>query len=273
MIIRKATVPVNLTVEAKKIGAIGLSIGILGTISSIEGIAADLGAVGIAISIVLTIAVFAVCFLVLRPLLLKNARGVTMLEAITTAGLVDIESREDEQHTLPPVQFYRQARREVVISGISMALTFQLHVAEIRDMLNAGIKVYVLMVHPGSLELNIHESRTQRRINDIRRVISAIQEEELIRHPGFHVRFRRRMPSFAAIMIDGDLVPTGTSAQDATAHIRVEPAAQYLPLQRGVVIHLKNGVGERARPFNYFAEDLRSQWHKDGRECPELFAP
>ena len=263
----------KLTSEVKKIGVLGIILGFIGFLGSVASIFADFGIYGVIVSFALAFLLFGACILVLKPVLVKNKRGVTMLEAITNVGLVDIENRDDRLHLLPPTEFYELARNEIVITGVSAFRTFDQHSDILCQALDAGKELYVLILHPDSPDV---ERLTKREGLDIREqimnVIHIISNLQLNRHPGFHIRFMQKLPPFTAVMIDGDVFPTGKEPRDQEAQIRVQPTTVYGTQHSGVILQFKKKSGQPAGAFDCFAEDVRNQWLKDGRETPELFA-
>ncbi|MDH6136708.1 hypothetical protein P3T37_006139 [Kitasatospora sp. MAA4] len=193
------------------------------------------------------------------PLLEKNARGVTLYDALAGAGIVDIELRtEAGAPTLPPTQFYNRAQREIAISCVSCHSTLVQHVDVIEDVLAAGREFYVLLLSPDSEELpriNQREAHSVR--GDIQTVIDTVKIHGLHKRPGFSMRFAPRLPPFTAVMIDGDLSPTGDRPADAGAEIRVQPGVVHGTQHQGPVLQL---VKSKKGAFDYFAADFRKQW-------------
>lgn len=262
----------KLTSEATQIALIGIFLGFIGFISSVSDIFANFGLVGGAISILLTVILLIVSYRALRPILIKNKRNVTLLEAIEVTGLVDIESRNDRDHPLPPEEFFRAANDEIVITGLSLFRTFDQNLDIIREALDAGKDVYVLMMHPDSPYVPMLSGRENLSMqNTINETINIIRKNQLDKHAGFRIRFMQNPPPFTAVLIDGNILQTGKKARDEYGQIRVQPITLHQTQNTGIILQFRRISTSVKGGFDYFAEDLRKQWQKDGKEAPELF--
>lgn len=202
------------------------------------------------------------------PLSIKNQRGKNLYDGIASTGLVDIENRgEWGYEALPPEVIYNNAGREVAISGISCHSTFVQHIAPIWQVLNSGRSFRVLMLHPDSPDLERINRREKHNVgNDIRTVIDTIKLHDLHSNPAFSVRFAPLLMPFTAVMLDGDLSPTGGRALDDSGVIRVQPGVVHGTQHRGPVFQFtKKPDGA----FEYFASDFREQWRR-AVTIPEL---
>lgn len=252
---------------------LALAVAATGVVGSFASISAGWGWVGILLSIVLAVVILALCLLSLRPVMRKNDRGVTLLQAVNSVGMVDIENREDTTAPLPPHQFYERALHEIVITGISAYRTFDQHLDVLKECLKSGKKVYVLILHPDSKVLTeLSQLEGKDVAADIHEVLRVMNQAGLHAHPGLTVRFRESLPPFTGVMIDGDLVPTGEHAQDQNGQIRVQPVSAHRSQHRGIVLQLRKTQGPPVGTFDFFADDLRSQWTKDAREDKALFS-
>lgn len=244
----------------------------IGLVGSVASISAGWGWIGITLTIVLAIIILTLCFLTLRPILQKNDRGVTLLQAVNSVGMVDIENREDRVAPLPPHQFYERAKHEIVITGISAYRTFDQHLGVLHQCLKSGKKVYVMILHPDSKVLAEQSQMEGKDMAvEIREVLRVIKQAELHNHPGFTIRFRESLPPFTGVMIDGDIVPTGECARDENGQIRVQPVSSHRSQHSGIVLQLRKTQGPPVGTFDFFADDLRSQWVKDAREDKTFF--
>jgi hypothetical protein len=209
----------------------------------------------------------------------ETMRGITLEEAITGVGLVDIENRNDRrERVLPPEKFYELAKREIVITGVSAYRTFEEQVDVIREALRTGKKLRVLILHPNAPAIerlsNIENPPVK---HDIAAVIEIIKRprNKFHENPNFQIKFMQEMPPFTAVMIDGDVSPVDSEPQDQEGQIRVQPRAEYGTQHRGVILQFKKIMAttdQAPGPFDYFAEDVRNQWRWHGKEYPELFA-
>lgn len=252
---------------------LALAVTMTGVLGSGASISAGWGWVGILLSIVLAVVILALCLISLRPVMQRNDRGVTLLHAVNSVGMVDIENREDTAAPLPPHQFYERAMHEIVITGISAYRTFDQHLDVLKHCLRLGKKVFVLILRPDSPAL-AELSRLEKKdvAADIHEVLRVMKLAKLNEHAGFAVRFRETLPPFTGVMIDGDLVPTGEHARDENGQIRVQPVSPHRSQHRGIVLQLRKKQGPPVGTFDFFADDLRSQWAKDAREDKGLFS-
>jgi len=247
-----------------------ITTGIFGSIASIS---AGWGMVGILISIILSLFILILCVLLLMPMIQKNDRGVTLLQAINGVGMVDIENREDLTSPLPPEKFYQKALHEIVITGISAYRTFDQHLDILKECINSGKKIYVLIMHPKSKVLdNLSKVEGKNVSGDINEVIRVIKEANLQAHPGFTIRFRDELPPFTGVMIDGDLTPTGEKPRDQKGQIRVQPASAHRSQHRGIILQFQKKQKSQTGAFDFFADDLRNQWKFDAQEDKILFS-
>ena len=81
----------------------------------------------------------------LRPVLRKTLRGHPMVQDVRTSGLRGVETRNEGDRHLAPQAIYEQpTTREVVITGISAASTFNSHLEKIKVLLRNKVDVYVI---------------------------------------------------------------------------------------------------------------------------------
>lgn len=196
-------------------------------------------------------------------------RGLPLGEAIERVGLVDIENRDDLRYELPPNRFYDQAKEEIFITGPSLYMTFHKHVDLIHDALASGKKIYAVILHPDSEDVQWLTSREKRGIqDDIKATIGTVREEGLYKHPGFQIRFVQKLPPFIGVMIDGDISPVSPEPKDEEGQIRVQPNTVHVTGHRGLIIQLRKideAPGRPAGPFDHFAQDFRGQWENDAK--------
>lgn len=257
--------------EQKRLGILGLTLGAVGFIGALASVY-SYGVVGLVVTVLAVGAVFAVCYLVLSPVLAKNDRGVTVLDAIKTVGLIDVEIRNELYHALPPASFYKLAKREIVITGASAYLTFQQDLAAIRLALADGIRVYVMIFHPEGQDAEWYTQLDRQDIkSQIYGTIYIIKQERLDQHKAFHIRFVDKTPTFRSVMIDGDVEPTGQQPKDEDGQIRVQPYMLFGTGKEGIVFQFRKKEDHLKGGFDYFADDVRSQWARNGRIVDTFF--
>jgi hypothetical protein len=247
-------------------------VSLVALIGSIASISAGLGSIGIIFSVILVLVIASLTFFIFWPVMIPNWRGVSLLTGIGQAGLVDIEDRDYEEKPLPPAEYYRLAKHEIALTGITLITTFRLHRELLLERLKANIEIYVLLIDPlNSPEVHrINENEDRRDKTDIRHEIrdalsimnSAGFLEYYNKHM-FHVRFLQEKPPFIGVMIDGDIARVSPWAHDA--QIRVQPLRMYKSVHKGTILQFKHEKKERSSRlggFAFFAADLREQWSR-----------
>jgi hypothetical protein len=245
---------------------------VLGIILAVIGVASGIaqllgyGIPGIIASLALVLAVTIACMGLLRPVLVPNLRGVIMLRAIAMVGLVDVEDRNNDLHALPPAKIYKAARREIAITAITAFRSFDQGIGDIIEALDVGKRVYFLILHPDSPDVQRVTGNEDLSIElQIATVLDRIHAKDLARYPNFKIKFTRELLPFTVVMIDGDIAAIGTPA-DRQAQIRIQPRTASGTQHKGVVLQFKKRRGHAANAFDYFADDVRKQW----RDAEEL---
>lgn len=251
-----------------------IAITVTGIVSSIISISAGWGYIGIGLAIISSFSIIILRFWTLRQIMNKNDRGITLLQALDNVGLIDIENRKSyaAQTQLPPDNFYKKADNEIVITGISVYRTFDQHFEIIKNSLEQGKKIYILILHPeAEINRKIFDVEGHDIVNDINGVITKINKNKIYQNPAFKIRFRYSLPTFTAVMIDGDLEKTGKNPRDKNGIIRVQITSPYRSQHKGIILEFKKKQKPPYGGFTFFANDLRNQWLQDGKDCPNFF--
>lgn len=218
---------------------------------------------------------------VLRPTL----RGITLLDSVKNVGLVDIENRDDHEHAVPPSEFYKLAKKELFISGISAQRSFDAEIQTLRDTLAAGKRLRVLIIQPDSDVVPWLTKREKKDIRlDIEGVIRTARLEGFVDHPNFSMRLMDRFPTFTAIMLDGGIERSFTRTATPSissimldldlddsiersfeepmldVQVRIQPTTIYQSHHGGLVIQLKKTREIPFPLFDFVVEELREQW-------------
>ncbi len=216
-------------------------------------------AAGLAAIVILSLLLL--LFVVLWPALRTNARGVCLIRAVGEVGISDLESRNEGDRHLPPEALYSwPGLHELLISGITGASSLRNHLGLVKQQLAKKSDVYFLVCSECTRGLD-KISVTERRdlIGEVQEVRSVIEREGLLADERFHIRCFEYLPSFTAVMINGDLVPRQTPPQDSCGLVRVQPRRMESTHHEGVVLQFEN-TGRHLDGFNLFAADLRKQW-------------
>ncbi|MCD0451932.1 helix-turn-helix domain-containing protein [Actinocorallia sp. API 0066] len=196
-----------------------------------------------------------------------SGMGVVTAPLVTyeSFGLVGMEVRGSEFHSVPPGRFIREASSEVVISGVTAKSTLTLLARDLDHILSRGVCVGVLILHPRSDD--VARLRQQELIDvgaELEEVEALLRGKYTVSYgSSFYYRFLRNIPPFTAIMRDGALLTRATGvAEDGASLIRVQPRSAHHSQHRGVVFTFRSGHADAASAFNFFADDLRLQWEQ-----------
>jgi hypothetical protein len=174
-------------------------------------------------------------------------------------GLQTVATRDDVTQILPPVEFYNSATRELAITGVSAARTFDIHLSILRSALARGRRVYVLILDPASPDVRWLTRREGRSIGaDIRSTLKIARLEGFLQHAGFELRLSPKLSPFTAVMLDGN-ISGAQVADDDVSYLRVQPGTLLSSQHDGVVLQFRR-MPMASVGFDYFAEDLRRQW-------------
>ncbi len=197
----------------------------------------------------------------LWPVLRTNPRGLTLVEAVRTTGLVDVESRNEGDRHLPPEALYRLPDlQELVITGISASSSFQNHLDLIKRLLADKKDVYFLVCSEDTPGLETI-SRLERRnvVEEIKQVRHVIDAESLQADERFHIKAFAALPTFTAVMVNGDFVPRQPIPRDSGGFLRIQPRRMASSHHDGIVLQFQS-TGQTHDGFSLFAGDLREQW-------------
>jgi hypothetical protein len=222
------------------------------------------GATAMAVLLVLVVLLLRI----IAPVLRKNARHVNLVEAIRTVGMSDVESRDEGDRHLPPAAIYGwPGLREICITGITAASSFRSHLSSIKSVLANKADVYFIICSEETADTEKMDNLERRNVSiEFQEVREVIAREKLSSDERFHIRCFATLPTFTALMINGDLVPHPDHRlpQDSRGIIRIQPRRMESTHHDGIVLQFENDHG-RADGFRLFAEDLRKQW-KEAKE-------
>lgn len=239
-------------------GGITIFVQLLNLVGSVASIFSA-GEYGKVIAIILTVPV--VLFFIIRSSFFKNIkRFVRLFVKARQIGLVDVVSRSDLSDAHKYERFIQGADKEVVITGITLLRSADQHIETIKGVLNKGVIVYIMMLDPKSSDIEWLSANENKSIaDDIKGTLKVLKKEGIDKHPGFKYTYFKKMPTFTAVMIDGDLCPTGEKPKDIRGKIRVYARTEYGTQHRGVILQFEKTNSQDAA-FDFFAGDLRQQW-------------
>jgi TIR domain len=188
--------------------------------------------------------------------------------AVKTIGLLDIENRSDPSHRLPPEQIFKIGGiRFILISGVLDQLFQRFH-ADIRDFLERGGQVRILLIHPElvrkSLSLNwpAHAKEWMSywitNCNEAQIAVDVILHTELDALPGFQLRFMRELPPSLGILASDDVDPAQAGIH---SFVRIQPISVGNWIGRGIVVAFRKLRDIENSPYEYFSSDLLNQWN------------
>lgn len=250
----------------------GVTITVLG-ISASALTFVDFGPIGVLLLAIVVVAAV-VGAVSLWPVLATGPRGVRLLTSIKKYGLVDIEMRHAE-HILPPVEFYRCAKHELVVICGSCFNAFWEGDKLIHELVNRQVDVFVIMMSPESPDAHMFTSINKDYRSEILKAIEYVIDRGL-NTERVHVRFVDSMPPYRAMMIDGDILGNpNRPIRDSDGQIRINPLCANPVNARTVVQFRKVPSGASSidiAPFDHFAGDIRSLW-KAAKSRPDLLPP
>lgn len=191
--------------------------------------------------------------------IVKGARAV---------GLVATELRGIKS-ALPPEDFLRKAKSEILITGATAYRSFDTGKKVLVDALADSKEVYVVILAPdssGAERLSTVEGKPIS--TDIYQVLNVIKNEPAFDSKAFHIRFVDELPPFTAVMLDGDVESTGTKPNDSGGIVRVQPRTALGKQGEGVIVQFVP-TGKDFDGFKNFSRDLREQW-KNAKDRPDL---
>lgn len=201
--------------------------------------------------------------------------GLTLIGAVRTAGLVDIEVRDSGERTLPPEEFLRTAEHEILMTGptlytILKASAESTHIFE--ELLSRGVRVKLLMLHPShaASDLKALGKRVGKRylIHEVEEALGYVARQRLHQNRCFELRFAKSIATFNAVLIDGDVEGAGKIGRK-TAQIRVQPLNTAGSTHKGIVLQFRQSKPGQIGGYENFAEDVILQW-KGAKPDPSL---
>jgi len=176
-------------------------------------------------------------------------------------GITSIEDRSDPGQGVPPEVIFRKARQEVFISGISCYRTFDTHREVVDEIVSSGKDLYVLIMDPDSADVADMSVRLRKPIgNEIRQVITIIKNNSTLRPDKVHIRLMSRMPTFTAVMVDGDIAAQRQTSTASHSEIRVQTLITHNVQHKGVILAFGPNSTGNVNGFDFYASDIREQW-------------
>ncbi len=192
-----------------------------------------------------------------------NPRGIRLVDAIKLSGFTDIEARkwEGKYNMTPPIELYMKAKREIFVSGITLRTTIEIHREYLRDALERGVKIRLLLLSPNSPDSfvvrNINK-RMQSYANSIGGVLSIIQNDTaMFKNKNVEVRFADNVPPLIGLLIDGDIAATD-DPNDSGGVIRINPYFKSLKHNDWYLQFSASDSKDDA--FSDFAAEYRHYW-------------
>lgn len=247
--------------RSMRAGLFALIVVTLSVCASVADIWDAFGQWGLLAGLILVLIVMIFGYYALAPVIKKNPRGVTLLAALEAVGLEDIESRNHDPHQLPPGQFYAQAKEEIVVTGISLLGTFKSQIENLQKAINAGVRVYALLLSPKSPDVQniLNKRELENMEEEIESALSIIRQAGLLEKKGFSIRLSDRLSPFTAVILDGDIEPVGALPRDKNGILRIQPARMFSEHHDGIILQFANN-DMKGSGFALFAEDIRRQW-------------
>jgi hypothetical protein len=251
-----------------RIGVATLVVVVLGALSITANVIQLSGSVP-GWSVVATVAILVVLVLLMGlPFLAKSFRGTWLFQVIRDTGLLDVESRADRRHRLPPERVFEMSNvTQVLMSGV-LDQVLQNCREQIDHFLLNGGSLRLMIIHPEAVRRSLSTSWAGRssewttywitNCNEAQVAVDAILDGKLEKHVALELRFMLELPPYLGTLA---LDAGSTSSAGPGSFVRVQPIAPSQYIGRGTVITFGKHRGRSDTPFDYFAADLESQWH------------
>lgn len=185
--------------------------------------------------------------------------GSKLIGGAQESGLVAVQVRGVD-NPIPPQKYIRLAKKELVITGISAYRTFDQYIEVIKETLTAGVDVYVIIMDPDSSATKEISNIEKKNVSvDILQTVDNIKQKKLNQFNNFYIKFSTQVPSYTAVMVDGDINSVGAKSYDEGGKIRVQPRSLHGLQDQGVILQFENNEN-KGNGFAYFSADLRKQW-------------
>lgn len=194
---------------------------------------------------------------------ITNSRGIRFVDAIKASGLKDIESKKwkNSYNIAPPQELYVNAKREIFISGVTLGTTLEQHREYLRDALERGVKVRLLMLHPHSADSFVVSSINKRfqsfAISQQNSLAIIKNDTGTFKHRNMEIRFAELLPSLLGVLIDGD-IGNSIAPVDNGGIIRVSPYFKS-PSHGDWYLQFSRTDNDRDA-FSDFASEYRYYW-------------
>lgn len=201
-------------------------------------------------------------------------RGVSINQAASIIGLMDIESRDDKDRALPPETFYTTEKiSELFLSGTTCHGFLATRNKTLLDLLSAGATVKVLLLDRNSEQFRRIADATKAKPTypkqdlekELQSSLNEIINSGLSKFAKFEVRKTTHL-AYSAMMVDGGVEGTATPKQNA--QLRFQPYTEFGTPHEGVVLQVRSGAEQDI--FAVYRTDIRAQWKQ---AVPLTFSP
>lgn len=210
----------------------------------------------------------------------ENFRHVKFFDAIQDAGLKDIESQQGKNRSkpggngVPPPELYQNAKKEILITGVTLKLTLDLHPDLLDDVMAKGIKVKLLLLDPNSPDSTLITSSNSSgqpwMLNIYGSIKKMANNPATFQNKNMEVRFCDNVASMTGVMIDGDVAPKDTSKiDDKDGILRISPVLRS-PKKHDVWFFQFSHLSDNSGAFTSYANEFRNIWSK-AKPHPEYF--
>jgi hypothetical protein len=196
--------------------------------------------------------------------LFVNSRNMSRLghhpifQAAAQIGLATVEFRQPNvvSKTMPPMEVFNSAKREVVMIAISAYRTFDQYWLDIHRLVARGVRFCAIIEDPKSPGMCLLEQSQSGHLvsKDIEQVIAKVRGSELVRAENFELRLHSGRLNYTGILIDGDIVEVGASG-NMDGYVRVQPAFHNGIQHTGLVIELHEQTSQGA--YSAYRQDFK----------------
>jgi len=206
----------------------------------------------------------------------SGRRGVSLLDAVRSVDLVDIEMRDSSEKTLPPETFLRSARTEVLVTGPTLFTILKdshENTGVFRQLLDQGVKVKLLIIHPIEAEREIVAlgARVGKDLgSEHRQAIGFMLKQGLHNYSDCEVRFMPKLATYNAMVVDGDIGRIGLNTTES--QMRIQPLSTAASTHSGLVLQFRKSRSGRGG-YEGFIDDILLQWQQSKADAALLRMP
>lgn len=205
-----------------------------------------------------------------EPVSKIDPNGLTLLDDIIRSGLTSLDDRAT--HPSPPKYLYQNAKKDILIAGITNKFTLQNCKMALDSAMGRGVKIRMLFLNPNSRDTDIVKTINKRgesfyvEFLGLREILK--NDSSFMNNPNLEIRFFDNLPPFVGVMIDAGIDSVDNKINTG-AIVRVAPYLKS-PIHNDWIFQFMN-AGATKNAFNDFANEFGYMWHVLSKPHPEYF--